>query len=444
MALDLTGNIVEVDDGGVYRRSAPTINSGDWTSVGGTAATGIGVTEMYSVAYDNHGHVVLAGTQDNGTIEQTTPGTRAWSAIYGGDSGAVRVFDSSPTADSFRYSSNELLRQFQRREFSPLGAPVGPAVYAALHVVDTIDKTLIGVSGSRFDTNISVNTTLAVNRVNPGWLIFATKSLYETTDHAENVTALGGVTAAGGAPQFNDGIDNDGDGTTDEADEMRPQLILGDFVRAVAYGGVKNGTGFPDVLYAGAGAELRIRRAGGGIGNVPSVNDAYTAKAGTGSVITAITLAQSDWETAFVGDNSDRVFLTLDGGFSWSQIAGLYPMDGGFLRSLAEAETGSVRALFAGSRDGVFWTVDNGSGFGPWSEFGAGSLPNAPVRELEYDPIDDVLVVATLGRGAWEVPAVSSYLVVPEPATATLSSIAGFGLLAGLGRVRRVSRKRCN
>src|SRR5204862_132181 len=55
--------ILEVDDGGIYRLD----NVGDresrlWDSIG----TGIGDTEMYSVAWDPLNHVIVAGFQDNG------------------------------------------------------------------------------------------------------------------------------------------------------------------------------------------------------------------------------------------------------------------------------------------------------------------------------------------------------------------------------------------
>ena len=35
-----------------------------------------------------------------------------------------------------------------------------------------------------------------------------------------------------------------------------------------------------------------------------------------------------------------------------------------------------------------------------WGQIGTG-LPNAPVWDMEFDPLDLVLVVGTLGRGAW-------------------------------------------
>ncbi len=176
---------------------------------------------------------------------------------------------------------------------------------------------------------------------------------------------------------------------------------------------------------------------------LPPVNSAYNALAGnSGFEIRAVTLAQSDWETAFVGDSLSRVFLTLDAGLSWAELEGLRSLDGGLLTALVEVEAGKARALFAGAGFGVFWTVDQGSGFGPWSEFGGASLPNAVVGDLDYDPIDDVLVVGTIGRGAWEVPAISTYLTIPEPATATLSSITAVRRLwASRPRSKRVAKQ---
>src|SRR5207244_2341428 len=37
----------------------------------------------------------------------------------------------------------------------------------------------------------------------------------------------------------------------------------------------------------------------------------------------------------------------------------------------------------------------------------------APVRDLHFDPVDNLLIVATLGRGAWTIPNASAVLTVP-------------------------------
>jgi hypothetical protein len=54
--------------------------------------------------------------------------------------------------------------------------------------------------------------------------------------------------------------------------------------------------------------------------------------------------------------------------------------------------------IFVGGRTGVFRMLIDEPAI--WSEFG-GDLPEAPVYDLDYDPVDDVLVAGTLGRGAW-------------------------------------------
>ena len=54
------------------------------------------------------------------------------------------------------------------------------------------------------------------------------------------------------------------------------------------------------------------------------------------------------------------------------------------------------------SNNGVFFS-DASTSFTVWSELAAG-LPNGLAYDLDYDPLDDVLVVGTMGRGAWLLP----------------------------------------
>ena len=80
--------------------------------------------------------------------------------------------------------------------------------------------------------------------------------------------------------------------------------------------------------------------------------------------------------------------------------------------------------LLAGGDDGVFYTLQDE--FGTWLEFGADSLPNAPVVDLVYDPYDDILVAGLQGRGAWVFDGFAASLI-PEPGG--LLAIMGVGLL---------------
>src|SRR5262249_46116890 len=57
MVFDANGNIIESDDGGIYRRTNPTNNTGDWFSVIGN----LQVTEFHDIAYDTNSKVLIGG-----------------------------------------------------------------------------------------------------------------------------------------------------------------------------------------------------------------------------------------------------------------------------------------------------------------------------------------------------------------------------------------------
>ncbi|MCA9151221.1 MAG: hypothetical protein KDA92_18045, partial [Planctomycetales bacterium] len=104
MVFDAAGNLIEVDDGGIYKRTSPRTNQGDWYSINGD----LQVTEIHDIAYDTVSNVLVSGTQDNGSIQQLTAGSMVWEQISterqsisfivtsraNGDGGDVAVDDS--------------------------------------------------------------------------------------------------------------------------------------------------------------------------------------------------------------------------------------------------------------------------------------------------------------------------------------------------------------
>ncbi|MGH7137371.1 MAG: hypothetical protein ACREHD_16630, partial [Pirellulales bacterium] len=111
LAFDASGNLLEVDDGGVYRLTNPSVTSatsttqGDWYSMIGN----LQVSESHNVAFDTLTNTVLAGNQDTGTPEQTAPNNVVWTEppANEGDGGSVNVDNSSPV-QSIRYTSADL------------------------------------------------------------------------------------------------------------------------------------------------------------------------------------------------------------------------------------------------------------------------------------------------------------------------------------------------
>jgi len=97
MAIDANGDLLEVDDGGIYRRTRPQANDGDWFAMDGD----IQVTEFHSIAWDANFHRMIGGAQDTGTPEQFEGSEREWesvSAMAGSSPSMTRARPGFPTA----------------------------------------------------------------------------------------------------------------------------------------------------------------------------------------------------------------------------------------------------------------------------------------------------------------------------------------------------------
>jgi len=375
MTFDAAGNIIEVDDGGIYRRTSPKNNTGDWFSVNGN----LRVTEMHDVAYDPISNILMSGNQDTGTTEQIVAGGAAWRSVSTADGGDVSV-DSvtlAASAQSIRYSSFQNLGGFRRR-----------VVDAANTVISTTYPALT-VTGGGAALAKQFKTPVKLNAVAPSrMVIVGSNSIYESSDQGTTLVEIGPGMGPNGAASDQD---------------------------AVAAGGFKNGVPNADVLYVGVGDKLRIRTAAGGS---LTQSDPNTSSS---SPIRDVVMSALDWGTAFVIDDS-RVYRTGDAGGSWTDVTGnLGALAGSFIRSI-EYIPGTVGAIVVGGSLGVFRSLTNA--LGAWTEVGT-SLPNVPVWDLCYDKTDDVLVAGTLGRGAWTVSQAS------DLATDTAISISNVTVIEG-------------
>src|SRR5262249_7105336 len=95
MVFDADGNILEGDDGGIYRLKDPNDASGNraWESLN----SNLRISEMYSLAYDPVNRILLAGSQDNNSAQQTTPDSLTWEQVVKGDGNTqgVAVLDTN-------------------------------------------------------------------------------------------------------------------------------------------------------------------------------------------------------------------------------------------------------------------------------------------------------------------------------------------------------------
>jgi photosystem II stability/assembly factor-like uncharacterized protein len=108
---------------------------------------------------------------------------------------------------------------------------------------------------------------------------------------------------------------------------------------------------------------------------------------------------------ALVGRHDDDfapyLFKSTDYGKKWVSIASNLP--GGPANVIRE-DPKKKDVLYCGTDFGVYASTDGGK---TWNCLGAG-LPNAPVWDLQVHPRDNMLVIATNGRGMWAIDDVAS------------------------------------
>lgn len=363
MAFDANGNIIQGDDGGIYRRTTPR-GTGDWFSINGS----LRINEIHDVAYDTVSNIIVGGTQDVGTAEQTTPGGTTWNTVNQGDGGDVAIDDIGSTAESKRYTSSQNLGGFKRRTLDTSGVATA---------VDFPARTVNG-AGAAFQAQFV--TPVEVNSIDSTRLILGgSNDLYESLDRGDTITALG----------FNQGV------------------------RAFVYGGTSEGVNNAALIWAlcfnrtalpCTETNVYVRTSG------TSAPVLTTASPGT-SPLRDITVDPTDWRKAYVINAAGEVFSTADTGASWTNVTG--DLVGGTtdLRTVVFIPGGSP-AIAVGGRNGVFRMATNQPG--TWNRFGAG-LSNAPVWDLDYDVTDDVLVAGTMGRGAWKLDSASAVVALAPP-----------------------------
>lgn len=354
MVFDAAGDLIESDDGGVYRHTAPDLTTGDWVSVVGDLA----VTEQHDAAWDANSDMVISGNQDTGSMEQTSVGGAVWSSISTADGGDVVVAEGDPTGtDSTRYSSFQFLSGLTRRVFDSAGT-----------LMSTAYPTLL--TGGDPALSAQFVTPLAVNAITKSRLILgAGNGVYESTDRLDNLARI----------------------STD--------VINATGRNAIAYGAGGNA----DLLYYGSGSAVYKRTAA-----PPTVPAATTYAGGT---VAAIVVDPGDASSAFAADSAS-IYWTTDGGVTaFSDITGnLGSFSPGTLHSLAYVATAGGDGLMVGTDRGVFIAAES-DGFAIWDKLGTG-LPNVPVFDVDYDAGDDTLVAGTLGRGSWSLTGIAALVPV--------------------------------
>lgn len=134
----------------------------------------------------------------------------------------------------------------------------------------------------------------------------------------------------------------------------------------------------------------------------------YLPKAARGQWLTRIEPGHFDANTAYLvvdahrnGNYSPLVFVTHDGGKSWTDVAGNLPSDGPV--KVVREDVANPDVLFAGTEFGLFVSLDRGK---KWTKFGG--LPTVAVDDIALHPRYRDLVIATHGRSLFIVDDIRS------------------------------------
>jgi hypothetical protein len=90
MVFDANGDLLQADDGGIWRLHSPGPNQ-TWQAMDGN----LNITEVYTIDYDLTHKTVVGGAQDQGDFYQTAPGVLPQPQTEGGDGGVTYVDNTS-------------------------------------------------------------------------------------------------------------------------------------------------------------------------------------------------------------------------------------------------------------------------------------------------------------------------------------------------------------
>lgn len=430
MVFNPAGDIIEADDGGLYRLKNPNADPSGGARQWEALNTNLLTVEVNSVGYDSLNDRFVVGTQDNGAARQPGGGTAlSWPQILGGDGGIVQI--ASTATSSIHYTSTQLLNNFRRQTFDASGS-LTKTEPVKLEIKGTgtgaAKRTLLGpgMRNGRFDDLIQFYQPYVLNANDPNRMLIGTNFLYESVNGGDELTVVGGLDDL-----TNDGSDDDGDGKLDpDPDEWNQATDLGK-VTAMAYGGNSRTTGANDDVIYVAFKDLLMVRQGPPVSNTVTMPD-FDAKnlyrtAMKGGTIRDIALDPTEWRRGFVIDNKGNIFRFQNTGTNagdWKRVNGnLKAADFRSVVAVENPDPNKEAVVVVAGRDGVFASFNASAGNNAvWTRVGQ-RLPNAVIRDMGYDATDDVLYVGTYGRGVWKIPTFRDWLLnVPAGAPLSLAT----------------------
>jgi autotransporter-associated beta strand protein len=452
-AIDAQGNLLQVDDGGIYRQTSPASNKGSWQSLNGN----LQITEFYShaVSYDRNTKTIIGGSQDNGVAEQKTSGGTAWVEVEGwsGDGGITAVNDASPNF-SVRYGSAQKLTNFGRYKVDTTNKRIGEQIPTKLVVEGTGGKELKDVDTIPFITEV------VLNQYDKTMIAFGTKLVYLTKDEVTQEGALSeSLTLKKITPQelpdvvsamaYGRPNNIDLSALTVSVDAGKKQFSRasdswikdgvrsGDFITIAGFKDAGNNgtfkvTAVSDLAVTCADAKALVKadnHSGVAVTNgnknlllVGTDKSLYLSttlapgsltmlKGSPGAEITSLCINVNSDDRFYVADDA-AIYSTDNRGDNWDKRISLSQIRAiQFVNRIVDSKDRSkdIYAVLAGGYGTLYAARDNN--LDNWYSL-KGALPNTSISSLDYSRQDDVLVVGTTGRGAFTLANASTFMPV--------------------------------
>jgi hypothetical protein len=290
-----TGNLLNTNDGGVYWRTTPRTNAGDWATLNGDLA----IQEALSADYDPATGMVAVGAQDNSCC-LTQPSNAVFLAgqglpakgVPGGDGGYVNI---NSAAGLIQTTSQQLGMALSATSNYANTAPLS-ATDAYVYSFD-LDK-LSQFSGG---TVSPFQPYLAPNAVNPARLLACTSApTAGCFDITTNYPAAGAATTIVSKGSL--------------------------FLEAYSYGGYRNGAADANVLLGVATGGVFAVKTGSAVPTSLTMPAGISTWAAPFSILSAN--PTNFFEAVFAcqrsgaGSYASDVWLTADFGTTWTAITG--------------------------------------------------------------------------------------------------------------------------
>jgi len=376
-AFDKEENLIQVNDGGIYKLFSPHLLSPErkWVSLNGD----LRISEVISVAYDSRNNTIIAGLQDNGSVEQTASvfeaGEITWTAarqwtFFGvdllnavGDGYSVNVDNQHDP--STRYIMLNHLGLMFKRDYASIQPPFVGApwdhfqfnngcilpVFCFLNAADQADISSGRVGVIPFE----------LNALDQSRFVIGGNGIYKLMDRGNDIRLI-------------------------DTGSVQTQCI--------DYGSRDNA----EVVYYVKQGDPRIHQQF-------ETGDTWLRRQFPGALDIAIDVQNGNHVFYITNNNvfqirnfwptGDQEDLT----FNLAAVSGNVPLSVISVIEVTVPGNPSQQLILVGGRGGVFVLLNFGN-MQRWTELGTG-IPNVNISEIRYNVEDDILVMGTIGRGTW-------------------------------------------